>query len=227
MCSLTKEDNRTYTRQTKKCNFVNNQIRCSNDSIEGEYFCQNHYLFLNKNNLSGSEIKYQPREWNHPYIQYSTNCYDYLLNNKTSNNFNTCQDYCYQSHKEGCPKKTEKCRTLMKQPENISNNKKLNCQKIYKDIQNDVKDMYKTNYNTKCKEGYYKAASVIHPKKTYHFYRQNLDGSWSHKPGSDKVTNLDASGNTIIYPHLADRNYSYKPNKINYSKFCDYFCLKK
>ena len=44
-----------------------------------------------------------------------------------------------------------------------------------------------------CKN-YYKIVSVADEKNNYfHFYRQNIDGTWSHKPGSTSATNLDES----------------------------------
>ncbi len=37
-------------------------------------------------------------------------------------------------------------------------------------------------------ENTYKIALVIKPGEEYHLYRQNPDGTWSHKPGTTKVT---------------------------------------
>ena len=39
----------------------------------------------------------------------------------------------------------------------------------------------------------------------YHFYRQNADGSWSHKQGTSKVKNTDSAGNIIYNPMEAKR----------------------
>jgi len=55
--------------------------------------------------------------------------------------------------------------------------------------------------------GSYKVALVF-SNDDYHWYRQNPDGTWSHKPGITQVTNLDASGNLIYNPKMADRDYS-------------------
>lgn len=43
----------------------------------------------------------------------------------------------------------------------------------------------------------------------FHWYRQNPDGTWSHKPGGGAVTNLDASNNIIYDPETCDKDYSY------------------
>ena len=116
----------------------------------------------------------------------------------------------------------------MKQPGNVP--LKLddyNCKTIEEKIKLDNNSLYNSSFNQKCRNGYYKIASVVDPSRSYHFYRQNKNGSWTHKPGSQKVTNLDASNNVIMNPKKADRDYSkISPNKLNYSKFCGYYCIK-
>lgn len=39
----------------------------------------------------------------------------------------------------------------------------------------------------------------------YHFYRQNKNGTWSHKSGAYDVRKVDASGNIIYNPETCDR----------------------
>ena len=70
-----------------------------------------------------------------------------------------------------------------------------------------------------CPVGTYKVALVIAPSVDFHWYRQNSDGTWSHKLASSPVTNLDASGDLIINPRLANRNHS----SANYTIFVGYF----
>lgn len=60
-----------------------------------------------------------------------------------------------------------------------------------------------------------KIALVIWPGIDYHWYRQDSDGSWSHKPGGTQATNLDAAGQPIADPFSANRG--------NYSEFVGYF----
>ena len=73
-----------------------------------------------------------------------------------------------------------------------------------------------------CPSNTYKVALVIAPGVDYHWYRQNPDGTWSHKPGHTEVTNEDASGKTIKDPQRADRNYN--EIGVNYSEFRGYYC---
>ena len=53
----------------------------------------------------------------------------------------------------------------------------------------------------------------------YHFYRLDLNGMWSHKPGWSKATNLDHSGQPISDPRMADRG--------PYTVFCGCYCVCK
>ena len=78
-----------------------------------------------------------------------------------------------------------------------------------------------------CSPGTYKIALVIAPGLDYHFYRQNPDGSWSHKTRHSQVTCLDAEFNKTIWdPQTAKRDYS-KQDIINcsrnYSEFVGYY----
>jgi hypothetical protein len=80
-----------------------------------------------------------------------------------------------------------------------------------------------------CPCGYYKAALVIthstDDNVDYHWYRQSDCGHWHHKPGSASVQTVDASGNDILDPQLADRDYS-KTGGPNYSISCGYLCVE-
>jgi hypothetical protein len=50
----------------------------------------------------------------------------------------------------------------------------------------------------------------------FHWYRQDSDGFWSHKPGASPATNRDSSGELIRDPRTADT----RP----YTVFCGCFC---
>ena len=39
----------------------------------------------------------------------------------------------------------------------------------------------------------------------FHWYRQDRNGCWSHKPGQDEATNLDSSNHVITDPSACDR----------------------
>jgi hypothetical protein len=76
-----------------------------------------------------------------------------------------------------------------------------------------------------CPSGYHKVMLVIAPGVDYHWYRQDTDGKWSHKPGITPITNLDASGKPIADPAKADRDYSSQEGP-NYTDVCGVLCAK-
>lgn len=61
--------------------------------------------------------------------------------------------------------------------------------------------------------GWY-VALVIWPGQDYHWYRQDSNGCWSHKPGQTPARNVDNSGATISDPSQADRG--------PYTTFCTF-----
>ena len=77
--------------------------------------------------------------------------------------------------------------------------------------------------STKCSEGCYKVALVIAPNQDYHWYRQNSDGTWSHKPGNGYVIKTDYQSQVIYDPQYCDRRYNYDGTVINYSVFCGFY----
>jgi hypothetical protein len=86
--------------------------------------------------------------------------------------------------------------------------------------------------NDPCLAGTYKVALVIDPLEQgedllpgnydYHWYRQNPDGSWSHKPGLDTVRNFDRISDIVYDPQIADRISATLPH---YTWFIRYFAV--
>lgn len=67
-----------------------------------------------------------------------------------------------------------------------------------------------------CGGGRDKIALVVAPGWDYHWYRQDQNGMWTHKPGGTQATSLDNSSNPISNPETANRG--------PYTDFCGYFC---
>jgi hypothetical protein len=84
-----------------------------------------------------------------------------------------------------------------------------------------------TTFETKCPAHTSKIALVVDPDEDYHFYRQDKNRYWSHKPGGTAVTNKDASSRFIYDPALAARNYTDNDSTLDYDTFCGYFCLAR
>lgn len=156
--------------------------------------------------LSGFEPKYHPEKWNDgSKIQDNHNCYAYLLDTIIAK------------------------RTGKPQPGYFSGfpaleTKDYNCSEFYHRLKKDIPSLYLTSFDNKCKKGFYKGFIALDPKQSdqdYHFYRQDADGYWSHKPGRQEAIDYDANGKKIRNPLKANRKYKY----FDYSKPCFFFCF--
>lgn len=68
---------------------------------------------------------------------------------------------------------------------------------------------------------------VIAPGRDYHWYRQNTDGTWSHKSGMSPVKNLDSDNRIIYDPQTAARDVLDFNGAFQgvYSSFIGYFAV--
>ena len=154
-------------------------------------------------NLSGSELEYNPDLWNlNNNIKTTHNCYTYALGKIVkgldskaqpgyASAYNHIEDYDY------------------------------NCSSFYKRLKKDAPGSYLEKFDDSCLPGFYKIFLALDPKNDYHWWRQNKDSYWSHKPGSTNVVDVDASGNKIKNPVKANRNYT----SLNYYKTCFFACV--
>lgn len=154
--------------------------------------------------ISGYEPKYNAKLWNNPLTRVEHNCYAYVIN-------------------------TIAQRTGKPQPGYFSGfppmgDDDYHCEEFYRRLKKDIPSLYLTTFTERCKPGFYKGFLAIDPKKEdpdYHFYRQDRNGYWSHKPGRLDAVNYDASSQKILNPFFADRKYQH----YNYSTPCFFFCL--
>jgi len=86
----------------------------------------------------------------------------------------------------------------------------------------DVRGLLPSKFQQRCPTGTRKIATVTDENEDYHFYRQDSNGYWSHKPGATSVTNIDATGRLIYNPQLASR--LYPGSGLHYKNFCGYMC---
>jgi hypothetical protein len=156
-------------------------------------------------NLSGYEPPYTPKKWNlNKNIKNNNNCYSYAVN--------------YKNKKYGKPQPG-----YFSKFNHIQNNQ-YKCVSFFKRILNDIPSVYLTSFKQKCKNGFNKAFFAIDSNKNehdYHFYRQDNNKLWSHKPGTTNVINYDADYKIIKNPYIANRNYT----AYNYDKPCFFFCV--
>lgn len=232
------EKGNTYVKQ-KMMNGIPTELKCKHTVKGDNHFCPKHKgckKFLRKF-TSGYEPEYNPDTWSHPYVEGSHNCYAYFLNDIMKSLKEKCEKICHKNNGEDCPTKPRKCRSLIPQPGDYSLIKKngsldqktfkYNCQEMEDKILRDNPSIKKTELTESCGKNRYKGAMVTDPGNTFHFYRQNKDGTWSHKPGTLRVSNEDADGLPIYSPFTANRDYT-KPNDsdpINYTGFCGYYCI--
>ena len=180
--------------------------------------------------VSGSEIEYDTSLWGGD-IQRYTNCYSYALNNQL------------------LPDKPGYIGFL--QPGMSSYGEVINgelvqrlsdqdytgdAEKILRYIGYDSEawgfEFEEVSRTEMCDKGSYKVALVVSPYLNdgvhgcdYHWYRQNPDGTWSHKPGNTPVTNLDYAGNVIYDPNSANRVTESQGLIYDYSFVIGYYSV--
>ena len=179
-------------------------------------FCKNHMGESKKltQNLSGSEPPYTPENWNRPFVQKVHNCFAYALNILSKSLSKKCQDenIC-NTHQPGekskWPPMDEKT-----------------CPNLIGRILGDDKYI-PIEFPEVCPNGMSKVAFIIDTQNDYHVLRQDTTGYFSHKGGQGPATNLDARGHLIADVRRANFDYSDKPDKLNYTHFCGYFCISR
>lgn len=212
--------------------------KCTRVAKPDSDFCSKHQncVAFFKKFLSGYEPSYEPNDWNdNHHLKNSHNCYSYFADLKVKAIEEKCKKLC--KNKANCPHKTSTCSKLKPQPGDLAHlsrhktlknkNREYTCKSMEEKIMKDNSSLKKVKFTKKCPKGSFKGAMVVDPHHTFHFYRQDNTGLWSHKPGVLKVKNTDAVGNLIYMPHYANRNYKKydKNSDINYSNFCGYYCV--
>ena len=168
--------------------------------------------------------RYSKKRFNKKYVKQSHNCYSYMLNKINKRYVKKCKSYMKRTKKRGC-------NFLKAQPgmysgmKDVSHLNKYKCNILNKRVLSDNKYILKTR--KKCPKNYYKGALFIQPKRGYHFYRQDSDGTWSHKDGLTRSTKRDAKNRIIKDVNKANRKY--KPTKRDigyyYSRKCASYCI--
>jgi len=173
---------------------INEKLLDSNEGLEFNY---------EFSPISNSELDYNPDLYNkNTSIRESHNCYTYALgkivpglDSKAQPGYASGFDHIADSE--------------------------YNCKAFRKRLKKDAPGSYLEKFDNSCIPGFYKVFMALDPKNDYHWWQQNSDLFWSHKPGSTDVTNVDASGNRIKNPLLANRDYG----SINYYKPCFFACI--
>jgi|688.fasta_scaffold627374_2 hypothetical protein len=169
----------------------------------------------NKNLPDYNLPDYNKKKWKKIYNNnslYKHNCYAYALNQYNDLNIT---NYKPQMGNFGYPNKI-KTRSLK------------SCNDLKHRVLIDNPHIYSIYYNQKCKKNYYKTYLFIAPNKDYHWYRQDKNGLYSHKPGITEITDKNISHKIITNPLLANRTRittDYDNDVTDYTMACDAFCV--
>ena len=202
------------TRKKARCQCTSS---CNNTPLKNSPFCSVHIKYCPRNaELSGYEPEFNPDLYNkHKGMKEAQNCFAYAFD--------------YHKLPKKCTKKS--CSAPFPQPGRASGYPKWSevkgkrCPNLIARLFGDVKDITMASFEKKCPKKYSKIALVVDEDEDYHFYRQDSNGLWSHKPGATNVTHIDGTGRPIYDPLLASRYYP--ESGLNYDEFCSYLCVPK
>ena len=190
--------------------------KCLDPPLEGSAFCKKHQSCTAISPLSGNEPSYNPIEWNeHKGVKEAHNCFAYSYGFMDMPQIPKCT-------KESCPISFPQPGRASGYPK-WSKIKGKRCPDIISRALGDVPGSKRVSFTQRCPKGMRKVAFIADPKEDYHVLRQDKKGSWSHKPGSTEVTNVDASKRPIVNPELA--NFDYPDSGLNYKHFCGHVCI--
>ncbi len=207
-----------------QCSDFTGHQGCTAFAIKDSLFCENHQ-HCPGSPRSGSEPKFDPMRYNKDAAAYkSHNCYSYSMN------------VLDKKLVELCRRKGENysCRQNFHQPGALNGaryalnaSERRQCPVVEKLMIDDTPQIEKTDFYSKCPKGKSKIALVVDPGEDYHFYRQDSDGMWSHKDGSNKVKRYDALKRPIFNPKYASRDYEWQGSDLNYTDFCGFYCVPR
>ena len=191
------KSNKPYVIEIKKIK-NNNNLLLNNNNLSNLSNLKNEF-----SPLSGSELDYNPDLWNkNNNIRKSHNCYSYALGNIVKDLKSKAQPGYASGFK-------------------YINNDNFNCKSFRERLKKDSPSSYLEKFDKTCLPGFYKIFLALDPGNDYHWWRQDSNQLWSHKPGSTDVVNVDASGNLIKNPYKANRKY----DSLNYYKPCFFACI--
>ena len=197
-------------------------INCMRRALPKKAFCSVHANSCNrKSPLSGWEPQYDPSIWNmYVAIKETHNCFSYAMNVFDKKQIAKCHG-------------KKECNAPFHQPgasagyDKFSDSKPKTCPNMVARILGDNPTISITDFTTKCPPGNSKIALIIDESDDYHFLRQDSSKYWSHKPGGQRVTRIDAKGHTIWDPKLANYDYTLTGGKLKYDIFCSYMCVPR
>ena len=197
---------------------------CNQEVTRGEIFCAHHKTngCPTKSPLTGAEPHFAPDEYNGDRaIQHSHNCFAYAMNVRDGEKIKSCRERnACRFHVPG----------KSKGHPDFSGKMGKTCSDVIGRTMADVPEGYLIDFSIPCKKGFSKIAVVVDEDNDLHYYRQDSNGFWSHKPGGRPVTDKDAVGAKIYDPRRASRYYpkeDVSDTGLNYDSFCSYMCVPR
>ena len=217
-----KDGNNKNIQKVRYCQCSPN---CNNPPLDNSPFCAEHMNYCPRiSPMTGYEPEFDPNAYNgDKAVQHSHNCFAYSMNVIDKKKVEKCRE-------------TENCDVPFHIPgktaghPGFSGSLGKTCSDVMARTMSDVPNSILINFEGKCPAGMSKVGVVVDKENDLHYYRQDSNGMWSHKPGGRPVTDIDASKVKIYDPSLADRNYpaEYKGDSgLNYADFCSYMCVPR
>ena len=209
---------------TSRCQCINtNGTQCATSAVGKGTFCVKHTK-CTLAPVSGSEPSFaQQKKYDDPAVRLIHNCFSY--------GFGVIDPKLVQKCKQ---KKLKDCRTHFHQPGALHGDRnalnageRRTCPVVEKLMMADIPNVTRVDFATKCPANTSKIALVVDKGEDYHFYRQDPDGMWSHKDGSNKVKRYDALKKPIANPQFASRDYQWTGSDLNYEDFCGFYCVPR
>lgn len=132
---------------------------------------------------------YNPEKWNVSGVQSNNNCYNFG-NDEITNTFAQPGRACGDQYGA------------------------ITCNEVHEAALCD--GLLDSTAEATCPDDMHKVYLVVGPGWDYHWYRENTDDMWAHKPGGTAATNRDNSGDLIDNPETADTG--------SYTDHCGYLC---
>jgi len=214
--------NKTAKKPRAMCQCLDKQTNtpCKRSAVQDSPFCEQHQG-CNGSPLSGSEPVRDVALYNKPSVRKCHNCYSYAM-------------HVYDPKGEELCKKYGNCRNFFHQPgaktghrNELNREERRSCPVVEDLMMGDIPEVTKSTFEAKCPAGMSKVAAVVDKGVDYHWYRQDRDGYWSHKDGSNKVKTFDALKRPIFNPELASRDYRWQGSDLNYEDFCGFYCVPR
>ena len=196
---------------------------CKNTAVNKSVFCATHKT-CKLGPTTGVEPSFaQQKKYDDPAVRLIHNCFSYGFGVIDPRLVNKCKE-----------KKLKDCRTHFHQPGALHGDRnalnageRRTCPVVEKLMMADVPNLTRVDFATKCPANTSKIALVVDKGEDYHYYRQDPDGWWSHKDGSNKVKRYDALKKLIANPQFASRDYQWTGSDLNYEDFCGFYCVPR